>query len=162
MCDLWFFLFKKEFALCFGGLVLGLIKLLSPVCLITCPYDRFSFPGDAFHLHGNDGLLAVVEEAYGGFPFLVELYIRHPKQRAPVVFGVRQGLAAVIRAVEVFADGIASQDVMPVAVSPLILVVGEEAVVDDDFRLVALFVFPAALFPGYVIGIDIEFVQPTQ
>ena len=156
------FLLKKEFALCFGGWVLGLIKFLSPVCLITCPYDRFSFPGDAFHLHGNDGLLAVVEEAYGGFPFLVELYIRHPKQRAPVVFGARQGLAAVIRAVEVFADGIASQDVMPVAVSPLILVVGEEAVVDDDFGLIVLCILPTALFARGIICVDIDFVKVTE
>ena len=36
------FLLKKEFALCFGGWVLGLIKFLSPVCLITFPYDRYS------------------------------------------------------------------------------------------------------------------------
>ena len=124
--------------------------------------DRYSFPGDAFRFRGNDGLFAVVEEAYGGFSFFVELDLRHPKQCTPVVFGVRQRLAAVIGAVEVFADGIASQDVMPVAVSPLIPVVGEEAVVYDDFGLVVLCVPPTALFAWGIVGVDIDFIKVTE
>ena len=73
------FLFRKEFASCFGGRVLGLIKILNPVCLITFPYDRSSFPGDAFRFHGNDSLFAVVEEPYGSFSFFVELDFRNPE-----------------------------------------------------------------------------------
>ena len=156
------FLLKKEFALCFGGWVLGLIKFLSPVCLITFPYDRYSFPSNPFRFHGNDGLFTVVEESYGGFPFFVELDLRYPKQCAPVVFSIRQRFPAVIGAVEILTDSIALQAVSAVATCREVLAVGVKAVVDDDFRLVALFVFLAALFPGYVIGIDIEFVQPTQ
>ena len=109
------FLLKKEFALCFGGWVLGLIKFLSPVCLITFPYDRYSFPSNPFRFHGNDGLFTVVEESYGGFPFFVELDLRYPKQCAPVVFSIRQRFPAVIGAVEILADGVTSQYVMPVA-----------------------------------------------
>ena len=73
------FLFRKEFASCFGGWVLGLIKLFGPVCLITLPYDRYSFPSDAFRFYGNDGLFAVVEEPYGGFSFFVELDFWNPE-----------------------------------------------------------------------------------
>ena len=55
------------------------VRLLGPVCLIAFPCDRHSFSGDAFSLHGNDGLFAVVEEPYGGFPFFVELDFRYPE-----------------------------------------------------------------------------------
>ena len=80
----------------------------------------------------------------------------------PVVFGVRQRFPAVIGAVEILADGIASQDVMPVPVSPLVSVVGEEAVVYDDFGLVVLCILPTALFARGIIGADIDFVKVTE
>ena len=51
---------------------------------------------------------------------------------------------------------------MPVAVSPLIPVVGEEAVVYDDFGLVVLCILPTALFARGIIGVDIDFVKVTE
>ena len=51
---------------------------------------------------------------------------------------------------------------MPVPVSPLVSVVGEEAVVYDDFGLVVLCILPTALFARGIIGVDIDFVKVTE
>ena len=51
---------------------------------------------------------------------------------------------------------------MPVPVSPLVSVVGEEAVVYDDFGLVVLCILPTALFARGIIGVDIDFVKLTE
>ena len=79
-----------------------------------------------------------------------------------VVFGVRQRFPDVIGAVEILTDGVALQDVMPVPVSPLVSVVGEEAVVYDDFGLVVLCILPTALFARGIIGVDIDFVKVAE
>ena len=79
-----------------------------------------------------------------------------------MILRFRQRTAAVVGAVEIVAHGITVPQVTAVTAGREIIPVGRSCIPHDDFRLVVLFVFPTALFSGYVIGIDIEFVQPTQ
>ena len=69
---------------------------------------------------------------------------------------------AVVGTVEIVADGVSAQDVVSVAVAVLVGVVGEEAVVDDDLRLVVLLVFPASLLARGIVGVDVDLVQVAQ
>lgn len=114
---------------------------------------------NAFGLHGNDGLFAIVVQAYDGFSFIIEIHLGCPVKRAAVVLGIGQRLLAVIRAVEFRANGVSFCGIPSVPVGGPYPVVGQKSVVYDHLRLVGLAVFLASLFPWDVIGIDVQFIQ---
>ena len=95
------------------------------VLIFAIPYDGRSRSRNTLGLDAEYRRFAVVIQIDGSLSFRVEFHIGHPVQGTAIVFCVRQGLLAVIGAIEVFAYGISVQHITSVTVCGLVAVVGE-------------------------------------